>query len=753
MAQSNELVIRVVGESTQFTRTITQVNAAINRAGGNATRMGSTFQAAGHSSVTSVQAISASLRLAEGGFTGLLRAGERFIALSPALSNIAKAVFPLVGGIAVGTIFSKLGKETYEFIEQVNKIPEAVQRGYESFNLSQRSVNDALEITNARLDNEIAKLEGKPENTLALQLAEARKQADELASSLAKVTQEQADLLSKNENGPGAQLLGEGTTKYVYGNINNFNKLMEQAARERDLALGRGDQEAADRALGRLHQYQDNALAYYNQNIAGRQRLQDIFSPRTPLGFLRFIPGDQSTNLAALTGARDNIFLAQQQERDQRQQNVAQGVLPIAQNNKKRDADADEAARKAAADAARLKAIDDKAFHDRIKWRDDVVKAYQSVTASDESEITKQIDLSQKWADALDKTNDEVLKKQQQFAAALEKHYDHLGEIQSRSAASLAENNIGIQFQRGQLTPYAAAVQAAQLHTNQYQSDYSRLIAAIQAAQNGGDTNEQYQLEDQLAELQGRRQIESANDQANIRSNTVGGAFNDALNQFVTSSKDAATAMRDIVTGTLNSLNNDIVNGRGFRQTGQDLFRSVAGLGLRRAEGSAISGVEKFFNIGGSKADGSSEANATWVRIAGLGVGGGGLKLPNLPGFGGEWGGGDDGNGGGLFSAIGSAFGGFFANGGTPLPDSDIVVGEEGPEVWHVPSGASGSIIPNHALGGTTNHVYVDATGSQDPSSVEAAVHRAMGQYLPYSVGASVQAVQERQKRRPLSAR
>lgn len=61
----------------------------------------------------------------------------------------------------------------------------------------------------------------------------------------------------------------------------------------------------------------------------------------------------------------------------------------------------------------------------------------------------------------------------------------------------------------------------------------------------------------------------------------------------------------------------------------------------------------------------------------------------------------------GIFSGLG----GFFANGGRPPVGRPSVVGERGPELF-VPR-TSGTIIPNHALGGGANvTVNVDASGS-----------------------------------------
>jgi len=63
------------------------------------------------------------------------------------------------------------------------------------------------------------------------------------------------------------------------------------------------------------------------------------------------------------------------------------------------------------------------------------------------------------------------------------------------------------------------------------------------------------------------------------------------------------------------------------------------------------------------------------------------------------------GGGGGLFGAIGSLFGGFFANGGEPPMNKVSVVGENGPELF-VPRQA-GTIIPNGGLGGQTVNTAV----------------------------------------------
>ena len=95
------------------------------------------------------------------------------------------------------------------------------------------------------------------------------------------------------------------------------------------------------------------------------------------------------------------------------------------------------------------------------------------------------------------------------------------------------------------------------------------------------------------------------------------------------------------------------------------------------------------------------------------------------------------GGGGPIASIIGGIFGGFKANGGSVSSGKAYVVGERGPEIL---TGASGRIIPNHALGGGSGGgmtVNVDARGSNDPAAVRAQVMLGIAQAAPALVAAA----------------
>ena len=109
--------------------------------------------------------------------------------------------------------------------------------------------------------------------------------------------------------------------------------------------------------------------------------------------------------------------------------------------------------------------------------------------------------------------------------------------------------------------------------------------------------------------------------------------------------------------------------------------------------------------------------------------------------FGGFFGGGGvmGGSGGGYFDSVtglgvaGPNFG--LANGGTARAGKTHLVGERGPELFT--PGVTGTVTPNHALGGSTNIVVnVDASGSS--VSGDSASANALGQVIGQAVQAQL---------------
>jgi len=126
-------------------------------------------------------------------------------------------------------------------------------------------------------------------------------------------------------------------------------------------------------------------------------------------------------------------------------------------------------------------------------------------------------------------------------------------------------------------------------------------------------------------------------------------------------------------------------------------------------------------------------------------LGGGGLFGSIFKSFGSMFGGGGPTmGGGGYFDPVtglgvaGPNFG--LANGGTARAGNTYMVGERGPELFS--PGVTGTVTPNHALGGTTNVVVnVDASGSSVEGDEE------QGRELGRLISAAVQSELIQQKR------
>lgn len=152
--------------------------------GGSVTPITEGFQKMGHEGVTGVQAVSGALRVMEGGLNNNLRAAERFVANVLGLGPALQTIFPIVGGVAFIGLLTKMSEEAYKFYKSIAFAGEEMQGTFRGLSAPLRLANDELALANVRLENDIAKLEGHHENTLAAALMEAKVAADKLADSL-----------------------------------------------------------------------------------------------------------------------------------------------------------------------------------------------------------------------------------------------------------------------------------------------------------------------------------------------------------------------------------------------------------------------------------------------------------------------------------------------------------------------------------------------------------------------------------------
>ncbi len=211
-----QIRINLTAGTAQFLVDMDKANAKI-------TQFGQNTKAAGGHAVSGVQAASGAIRTLEGNVQNNVRAVERFLVTTLHLGPVLQAAFPVIGAIAFGGLIVKLGQEVKEFYTGIRDGSEKVKGAYAQLTAPLRTSNAELDVTNDRLRNQIAILEGRRENTLKLALDEARAAAGKLAEELQRDLNSLNKLLTDNQTGFfSRKLLGgsdatEDVRKYIGG--------------------------------------------------------------------------------------------------------------------------------------------------------------------------------------------------------------------------------------------------------------------------------------------------------------------------------------------------------------------------------------------------------------------------------------------------------------------------------------------------------------------------------------------------------
>ncbi len=171
------------------------------------------------------KAVSAAMKTLEGNFTNNRRAADAFVGMIPGMGTALKAAFPVVGAIAFAGVIGEVGKKVYDFFKGMEEGPKKIVNAFREIQGPLQLTNDALAITNARLENDIAKLEGKHENTLKIELLEAQQAADKLAESLEKGLGSLGKLLKEQGIGWVKEAFGKAGT----GGLEDIFKTLQSA--------------------------------------------------------------------------------------------------------------------------------------------------------------------------------------------------------------------------------------------------------------------------------------------------------------------------------------------------------------------------------------------------------------------------------------------------------------------------------------------------------------------------------------------
>lgn len=796
--------------SATFTAGVKNAQAQLDAFSGKA-------KGAGRATVTSMQAASGAIREMNGNFASNTRAVEKFITLIPGVGSVLRAAFPLIGGLAFGSMLVEMGTKVAQFIKTANEMPKSITLGFGALNLSQKTATDELILSTDKAQSALDKMNHKPgTNGAKLAMDEAAVAADKLAASIEKSNASLNELLSKNHLSGWAILLNKQGTADREGTAKYFGQQSDSSAY--DLANATTQQQT-DTAKKALQDTQNAQLAEARSDLAKRQSISKEGGS-----------SNDGANIAIDKGVITTIL-------NQRKQAAAE--ISAAKTNADK-----QAAEDAKAESEQAK----KAAHDRVEAMQvglDSLKLQQGMSLNAVYDYWEGMKANEAAGGT---AYNDIVKKQTQVAveAATKAHETIVKAIADQKLDSVHDSTTGMgiidtsnrnraglnqrtlteqnddakdsnqlfmdsssnsareaeaKLATADMTRYAKAVELAAIHAAELKAALTGLGANVDIAQRTSDQANSNGNPDEIrqankgltqaqtayANAQRQGQIQYGVDKQNINPDATSGLVGatNALDEFVNSTRDAAKSVGEFTTSTISGFNDVLLRTLTTRHTGMQtheafanygagLFRSVSGMALQKAEGSALGA----FGLGGAKTLGASAATAMWVKSADSVAHGAASAASGISGFVQRLFGGGKGPGqSGLSSALsiaGRASAGDSANGGIGTIASSLtslipmfadgspgsisgpaIVGERGPELF-IPQG-KGNVIPSNKMSqagqSSGNTIHVDARGSNDPAQTTAAINRAFSVFSPHIINAAVSAVSDRSMRLPSSSR
>jgi hypothetical protein len=446
----------------------------------------------------------------------------------------------------------------------------------------------------------------------------------------------------------------------------------------------------------------------------------------TPAGAGSVISNNTAANRAAAEAARQELL------RGLKEQVLLQGEFNqlssdnTSLNNNKRIAqtlhDQSEEAKKY---AEQLANADNKVNDIVDRFTGATLDPFQKIDRDYANAISDLTDIWNQYPEERAKIEDRiVVLVKARLQRVLEEEQKALDETNKLIAKALQEKGPDIKS-----VPIITPTVKPKLDTSELPSFYAQAVQ--QLAKFGTDA------EKELAKITAVDRIKQSVDELILRTGTAAGGARVFFRQYAQYATDTAQVVHDAFAKIFGALEDQLTNLLAhFKFDFKSLLDTIR-------ESIARAVVQKFIlgpiakALGLAKADGSKD-NPYHV-IVDNGGGGIGSGIPGLPGASGGDGGGtsEDPTGGilgklqdtfgkvfssigsffakigsaigsifkSIVGAIGGLFGGGFADGGDIMPGKFYLVGERGPEL--IAPRSSGTVIPNHALGGshTANNI------------------------------------------------
>ena len=510
---------------------------------------------------------------------GLPRGLQSVISKMPGVSTAMNLAFDSVIVFALIDAVVKVTEKVEAFIKKNEEAAKKSADSWKEITKSVQGVNSELVISNARIQDSIAKLEAKPGDGVKTALLEAADAAQKLSDKLDQDIDKVLKLTTERKIGMLDELAGNGRD-YL------------------DTAIGSG----ATIARNVLASYQDvlqraaNAGDTKNYNATRQDEIQALQVQLTPAlttlaEYLRKNQDLAGGTDATFNKAKDGfdtltgiIASAIEQGNDERGKQTQAGL----QASKESQRDATEADKKALEQAkqrlADIKSVNDMSLQSEKAFWDAMAHVYtggaHALMAGEatavQGKITKQAGTDQTsyqfdWAkqsfeaqrkqiseqtpatlgetqEAMDKADAETAKNAQK--AAEETYRNALEQIETDM--KLKEEQIRLLVEQGRISKLAAALALQAIHS-QAQSQW---VSAWSAAENNGASLPLSEAEKRNAQFDSQTQV----DDYATRINTVAGATVTALDRMATSFTDVATIVSTTLIKSINSFNDTLIH-------------------------------------------------------------------------------------------------------------------------------------------------------------------------------------------------
>jgi hypothetical protein len=550
---------------------------------------------------------------------------------------------------------------------------------WNSLVVSGQLADDELQKTNDTLSNSILKLEGKPQNNLAVALDDARIMADKLAQSLDSDNKKITQLLKANSIGffqslaTGNSDTGELSTKVKAATqeLATLGFAYQSAVRSHgaDSAQAQAAQTAIDKSRQHAERMMQTEIAARTGKLRGAALLGTGITPGE-------LGGDQSGNLDIARGVLGSLWSQDDLEKEQKQNNALTGKDQALTHAKELTAAQKEAQAKLfqtwqqgldrlkgqysvseqtevdywlhMASTVKAGSLDyTKALGEAYKLMGAVRKStaseYDKYRAAqygpDESFVGSAGQIEHgtyKPGDDLTKNPGAMRYEQSQghsvalWAQGLAKS----GDVQEANRLALERTTLQVQVATGQISKLAAAQKKASIDADGYAYSLSDLQEKLNQVANNPllsklDKNAQEQtLQNQIDALNGQWAVTRVQNQARIDQSQLGTSIRDSLDQYAEQATDVAAQISSTLTGAFTGVNGSLstslmsrdVNGYEYRK---NIENSLASTG--RNLGSTVlnhsfqniegSVLKAFGHTGGAGKPDGSQGKPWYVRM------------------------------------------------------------------------------------------------------------------------------------------